>query len=154
MVDQKKKIRVWRTTFLEPLFYTFLEKWLQIKWLNAISNWSLGSFNELEISVFLPIVFPKGSKGQLFGPLKDLVTKIKISCERKCIDQITKGLFDVQISHILVSLPNLRQSTTFTLLGTKYCHVRSLWQILYLLITTYIAKNILIKEKNSAVEEF
>jgi hypothetical protein len=29
----RKKIRVWRTTFLEPLFYTFLEKWLQIKWL-------------------------------------------------------------------------------------------------------------------------
>ena len=28
------KIRVWRTTFLEPLFYTFLEKWLQIKWLS------------------------------------------------------------------------------------------------------------------------
>ena len=25
MVDQKKKIRVWRTTFLEPLFYTFPE---------------------------------------------------------------------------------------------------------------------------------
>ena len=29
----EKKIRVWRTTFLEPLFYIFLEKWLQIKWL-------------------------------------------------------------------------------------------------------------------------
>ena len=29
----EKKIRVCRTTFLEPLFYTFLEKWLQIKWL-------------------------------------------------------------------------------------------------------------------------
>ncbi len=27
-----KKIWVCRTTFLEPLFYTFLEKWLQIKW--------------------------------------------------------------------------------------------------------------------------
>ena len=25
-----------RTTFLEPLFYTFLEKWLQIKWSNMI----------------------------------------------------------------------------------------------------------------------
>ena len=31
----RKKIRVCRTTFLEPLFYTFLEKWLQIKWLNV-----------------------------------------------------------------------------------------------------------------------
>ena len=30
----EKKIQVWRTTFLEPLFYTFLEKWLQIKWLS------------------------------------------------------------------------------------------------------------------------
>ena len=30
VVDQKK--RVCRSTFLEPLFYTFLEKWLQIKW--------------------------------------------------------------------------------------------------------------------------
>ena len=29
----RKKIRVCRTTFLEPLFYTFLEKWLQIEWL-------------------------------------------------------------------------------------------------------------------------
>ena len=28
----RKKIRVCRTTFLEPLFYTLLEKWLQIKW--------------------------------------------------------------------------------------------------------------------------
>ena len=27
----RKKIWVCRTTFLEPLFYTFLEKWLQIK---------------------------------------------------------------------------------------------------------------------------
>ena len=27
----RKKIRVCRTSFLEPLFYTFLEKWLQIK---------------------------------------------------------------------------------------------------------------------------
>ena len=25
-----------RTTFLKPLFYTFLEKWLQIKWLNML----------------------------------------------------------------------------------------------------------------------
>ena len=45
----EKKIRVCRTTFLEPLFYTFLEKWLQNKWSNvwqlssmtlSISNWS------------------------------------------------------------------------------------------------------------------
>ena len=28
----EKKIRVWRTTFLEPLFYTFLENRLQNKW--------------------------------------------------------------------------------------------------------------------------
>ena len=28
----RKKIRVCRTTFLKPLFYTFLEKWLQNKW--------------------------------------------------------------------------------------------------------------------------
>ena len=27
----RKKFRVCRTTFLEPLFYNFLEKWLQIK---------------------------------------------------------------------------------------------------------------------------
>ena len=27
-----EKIRVYRTTFLKPLFYTFVEKWLQIKW--------------------------------------------------------------------------------------------------------------------------
>ena len=32
----EKKIRVWRTTFLEPLFYTFLEEWLQIKWLSGL----------------------------------------------------------------------------------------------------------------------
>ena len=29
-VDQIKK-----SEFAEPLFYSFLEKWLQIKWLNA-----------------------------------------------------------------------------------------------------------------------
>ena len=28
----EKKIRVCRTTFLEPLFHTFREKWLQNKW--------------------------------------------------------------------------------------------------------------------------
>ena len=33
MVDQKKKSK-----FAEPLFYTFLEKWLQIKWLQ-MSIW-------------------------------------------------------------------------------------------------------------------
>ena len=31
VVDEKKKIRVSGTTFLETLFNTFLEKWLQIK---------------------------------------------------------------------------------------------------------------------------
>ena len=40
----EKKIRVCRTTFLEPLFYTFLEKWLQIKWsigkyVMLLENW-------------------------------------------------------------------------------------------------------------------
>ena len=35
VVDQKKKIWVCRTTFLKPLFYTFLEKWLQNKWSNG-----------------------------------------------------------------------------------------------------------------------
>ena len=30
----EKKIRLWRTLYLEPLFYTFLEKWWQIKWLS------------------------------------------------------------------------------------------------------------------------
>ena len=38
VVDQKKKIRVCRTTFVEPLFYTFLEKWLQIKWSNGLKS--------------------------------------------------------------------------------------------------------------------
>ena len=33
-LTRKKKIRVWLTTFLEPLFFVFLEKWLQIKWLS------------------------------------------------------------------------------------------------------------------------
>ena len=27
-----------RTRFLEPLFYTFLEKWLQIKWSTQLSG--------------------------------------------------------------------------------------------------------------------
>ena len=50
---KKKKILVWRTTFLEPLFYTFLEKWLQNKWptvslsfwdvLASVSKWGEGS---------------------------------------------------------------------------------------------------------------
>ena len=31
-LQPEKKIRVCRTTFLEPHFYIFLEKWLQIKW--------------------------------------------------------------------------------------------------------------------------
>ena len=42
MVQEKwltrKKIRVCRTTFLEPLFFTFLEKWLQNKWLTAVMD--------------------------------------------------------------------------------------------------------------------
>ena len=32
----EKKIWVCRTTFLKPLFYTFLEKWLQNKWSIAL----------------------------------------------------------------------------------------------------------------------
>ena len=32
----EKKIWVCRTTFLEPFFYTFLEKWLQNKWSIAL----------------------------------------------------------------------------------------------------------------------
>ena len=32
-----KKSASARTTFLEPLFYTFREKWLQIKWLIVCS---------------------------------------------------------------------------------------------------------------------
>ena len=39
VVDQKKKIRVCRTTFLEPLFYTFLQTWLQNKWSNGSSTY-------------------------------------------------------------------------------------------------------------------
>ena len=31
----RQKVLVCRTTFLEPLFYTFLETWLQIKWLHG-----------------------------------------------------------------------------------------------------------------------
>ena len=34
----RKKIRVWRTFFLEPLFYTFLEKRLQNKWSNGLNG--------------------------------------------------------------------------------------------------------------------
>ena len=41
VVDQEK-IWVCRTSFLEPVFYTFLEKWLQIKW-------SLGCLNQKEV---------------------------------------------------------------------------------------------------------
>ena len=37
----RKKIQVCRTTFLEPLFYTFLEKWLQIKWSIAMVVWDI-----------------------------------------------------------------------------------------------------------------
>ena len=34
----RKKIWACRTTFLEPLFYTFLENWLQNKWSNRSFN--------------------------------------------------------------------------------------------------------------------
>ena len=62
-----------------------------------------------------------------FGPLKDLVSKIKVSCERKCIDQITKNLFDVQISRILASIPTLRQISTFTYsVKVRFCQNASL----------------------------
>ena len=69
--------------------------------------------------------------------------------------KLLKNLFDVQISRILASLPTLRQSTTFTYLHSLVTF-RSLWQILYPLITTQqnTAKKILIKEKHSDMEEF
>ena len=38
----EKKIQVWRTTFVELLFYTFLKKWLQIKWLSELRNCGFG----------------------------------------------------------------------------------------------------------------
>ena len=37
----EKKIQVWKTIFLQPLFYTFLEKWLQMKWRTVLSNWKI-----------------------------------------------------------------------------------------------------------------
>ena len=46
MVDQKKKIWVCRTTFLELLFYTFLEYWLQNKWSNECNAMSGNSNRE------------------------------------------------------------------------------------------------------------
>ena len=56
----QKKIRVCRTTFLETLFYTFLEKWLQNKWsfvsiqsklLNEINMPFLWKLQHLTLSV-------------------------------------------------------------------------------------------------------
>ena len=46
----RKKIRVCRTTFLEPLFYTFLEKWLQIKCSNTKS---MNTYYFLQVICFL-----------------------------------------------------------------------------------------------------
>ena len=48
----RKKVRVCRTTFLEPLFYTFLEKWLQIKCSTVRKNYvQVSSSCENEISL-------------------------------------------------------------------------------------------------------
>ena len=56
----QKKIQVCRTTFLETLFYTFLEKWLQNKWssvsihsklLNKINMPFLWKLQDLTLSV-------------------------------------------------------------------------------------------------------
>jgi hypothetical protein len=44
VVEQKKK-----SEFEEPLFYTFLEKWLQIKWLSAKLT---GCFYQFVVSLF------------------------------------------------------------------------------------------------------
>ena len=45
----EKKIRVCRTTFLEPLFYSFLEKWLQIKCSTALFQ-NERKRNDVEVS--------------------------------------------------------------------------------------------------------
>ena len=52
----EKKIRVWRTTFLEPLFYTFLETRLQNKWSIAKAATPFNKF-ENQIVVISPIFF-------------------------------------------------------------------------------------------------
>ena len=54
-----------RTTFPEPLFYTFLEKWLQIKWSSEYTKISLTNKNNK--AVHCTIIRPnnnKATKGQ------------------------------------------------------------------------------------------
>ena len=57
----RKKIRVWRTTFLEPLSYTFLEKWLQIRWLQGCQKKYHHSLNKL-MEVWCAKIEPKLKK--------------------------------------------------------------------------------------------
>ena len=55
----EKKIRVCRTTFLKPLFYTFLDMWLQNKWSNAF--WSVLFRSFYVANNFIDFVYGKSS---------------------------------------------------------------------------------------------
>ena len=59
----EKKIRVWRTTFLEPLFYIFQEERLQNKWSSGFPKvfqvFSRGFSKMALMCIFLFIIFNK-----------------------------------------------------------------------------------------------
>ena len=54
MVDQKIIWVCW-TTFLEPLFYTFLEKWLQNKWSIVCVYFELDTILTLSLYIFFQV---------------------------------------------------------------------------------------------------
>ena len=56
VVDQKKKSEFEKTTFLEPLFYTFLEQWLQNKWSMGILEMDFERI--LSVPFFIVVLTP------------------------------------------------------------------------------------------------
>ena len=68
-----REIRVCRTTFLEPLFYSFLEKWLQNKWSNAL-NMMKRSVSLLKYEFFCYIIERGILTFEIFPHLKNLLT--------------------------------------------------------------------------------
>ena len=56
----------WSTTFLEPLFYTFLEKWLQIKW--STEYYSSPLKNGIFFALVLTYRISLGSFFSLYSP--------------------------------------------------------------------------------------
>ena len=105
----RKKIRVCRTTFLEPLFYIFLEKWLQIKW-------SFGSPTPMKVKCwffFLSWFCPCLS-------FRLLLCISTIMTDRNIVNYMSMHFFDRKLFIISFFLMESKQKNLVTIKSSNY----------------------------------